>query len=96
MTQSSVGWLRSSSFSRKSRLSFEVVFMFRGNFASMGFILGLCVPLGNLPGYAGIWQRNINSPRKQWNFSVLGETDFQEIESEPSKEVGRILSGMEL
>jgi hypothetical protein len=42
----------------------------------MGFIFRPCDRFRNLQRYTGVWQGNINSPRKQWNFSSFGETRF--------------------
>ena len=69
-TQSKVGWLRSSSFSRKTRFNFEGLFVSRGWFAAIGVMFGLGSPSGIIPGYRqpGLWQGNIILPRTQWNF----------------------------
>jgi hypothetical protein len=74
-TQSKVGWLRSSSFSKKERLVFEDLFKPRGCFVATVFIFGPGSPPGIAPGYGVVMARNHNFAPYAIEFIAAGKDD---------------------
>ena len=75
ITQSKVGWLRSSSFSRKVRPIFVDFFMPRSCFAATGVMFGPQFFIWQRPRVhvmPGLWQRNIVLLWEQWNSLQAG------------------------
>src|SRR5580693_8839551 len=82
ITHSRVGWLRSSSFSRKARLIFADFFMSLVCFAAIGFIFAICSLLDITPGdrlRQGYGKETQFCPARNGISCPAGKSDFIDL-----------------